>query len=292
LIFEITKLAMIRKAALTNLIKSLALLRFNEARLRPGAVVEMMEQDDHRWTVTIVWDDAEPALAFEDLEAFDETVAAVGQAPVHVPVTEFAPADLLGRLSQKFESNGKSGAIGFDTKGGFSYGTYQIATKTGTMDKFLRFLITGYASFADSLQRAGGVVAALAGTSSFKDAWTALAVDPSFTKAQHQFIEETHYRPFANKLLLELHLDVALRTAVLRDVVWSVAVQHGSSNSIFGNALVGKNASNLPEREIIEAVYAERSKVSKYFPSSSVQVKSALVARFQEELAMALSRLA
>jgi hypothetical protein len=47
----------------------------------------------------------------------------------------------LGKLSAKFESS-KEGpsAIGYDTKGGTSYGTYQIASKTGTMSEFVAFL--------------------------------------------------------------------------------------------------------------------------------------------------------
>lgn len=292
---------MIHKAALTHLTRPMALLRFNEARQRPGAVVEMIEQDDGLWTVSIVWDD-DQALSFQDLEAFDETaVATPGAAPLHAAA---APAGVvgvgagaaapLGQLSQKFESNGRPGAIGFDTKGGFSYGTYQIATRTGTMDKFLAFLAQGFPDFSQKLAAAGGAAAALAGSEAFKAAWIALAANPAFADAQHAYIAASHYQPFAKRLrnTPALDLDLDSRSAVLRDVAWSVAVQHGPGNQVFDAALRNQDTGALTDAQIIPLIYGERAKVNRYFPSSTAQVKAALVARFQEELALAMSRLA
>lgn len=283
---------MIQKAALTNMTKSMALLRFNEARQRPGAVVEMIEQDDGLWTVTIVWDD-EQEVTFQDLEAFDETaVTAPNVAPIHAISAPTGVIDTLGQLSRKFESNGRPGAIGFDTNGGFSYGTYQIATRTGTMDRFLAFLAQEFPAFSQKLAAAGGAVAALAGSDAFKDAWIGLAVDPAFAGAQHKYVAATHYAPFAKKLLEEQGLDLDARTAVLRDVAWSVAVQHGPANRVFDAALLNQNPGILADAKIIPLVYGERSNVDKYFPSSTAQVKEALIARFKEELQLAMGRLA
>lgn len=283
---------MIQKSAVTNLTKPAALFRFNQARTFPGAVVEMIEQDNGLWTVTIVWDDGQPPaqIAFQDLEAFDETANASGETPVHVEVARLATEEDLGQLSRKFESNGRPGAVGFDTKGGFSYGLYQIATKTGTMDKFLSFLTSHSPSFAQQLNAAGGSAAALSGNDSFRDAWIVLAADPTFADAQHDYIEATHYQPFAKKLLDKQALDLVGRSSVLRDVAWSVAVQHGPGNTVFGEAL-GQSASTLEDASIIPLVYAERSKVDKRFPSSSPEVKKALVARFASELELAMQRL-
>jgi len=56
--------------------------------------------------------------------------------------------------------------------------------------------------------------------------------------------------------------------------------------------LAGKDAAAMSDRDIIEAVYAERSNVQKYFAKSKAQVKDALVARFDQELDLALQRLA
>jgi len=283
---------MIQKAALTNLTKPMALLRFNEARQRAGAVVEMIEQDDGLWTVTIVWDDGQE-VTFQDLEAFDESaVRTPDEVPVHAASAPSGSIDTLGQLSRKFESNGRPGAIGFDTKGGFSYGTYQIATRTGTMDKFLAFLAEQFPAFSQKLGAAGGAIAALAGSGAFKDAWIGLAVDPAFADAQHKYIAATHYEPFAKRLLDKQRLDLDTRTVVLRDVAWSVAVQHGPANKVFDAALLNKDAGMLADAKIVPLVYGERSNVEKYFSSSTAQVKEALVARFTEELELAMSRLA
>lgn len=272
---------MIKKSAMTNLGRPAALFRFNEAKSKPGAVVEMIEQEDGLWTVTIVWDDEDKPVVAAELAAFVKSEP----APT-------AAAETLGQLSQRFESNGRPGAIGHDSTGGFSYGAYQIATKTGTMARFLSFLVHDHPDFAAVLEAAGGATAAEQGDEKFKAAWVDLAAEPAFFDAQHDFIAVTHYEPFAAKLRASLGLDLAARSAALRDVAWSVAVQHGPGNQVFANALAGQDPAALTDAKIIEAIYAERSNVQKYFAKSKPQVKEALVARFDQELDLALQRLA
>lgn len=277
---------MIQKAAKTGLTKALALQRFKEAREKDGAVVEMIEQDDGLWTVTIVWDDDDAPVTFEDLLAFDETRGTV-------PSTGSSATDELGSLSRRFESNGKPGAIGFDKTGGFSYGAYQIATKTGTMAAFLKFLPpNNFSTLSVPLEAAGGNEAAKAGSDEFRSAWQNLAKNPEFLKAQHAFIAATHYEPFAQRLAgAPLLLNLKVRQPVLRDVAWSVAVQHGPDNKVFINALQ-HDTREMSDREIIEAVYAERSNVGKYFSKSAPKVQAVVQSRFAEERQLALSRLA
>jgi len=53
----------------------------------------------------------------------------------------------LGSLNGRYESSGNPGAIGCDKTGGWSYGTYQLATKRGTFAGFLAFLKTTYPGF-------------------------------------------------------------------------------------------------------------------------------------------------
>jgi type VI secretion system (T6SS) spike protein VgrG3 len=279
---------MIRKAARTNLTRAVALLAFNEAKTKPGAIVEMIEQDGGLWTVTIVWDDTGAPVDPSAVSGFEKADA---PAPTRAAAAA-AVGGMLGSLSQRFESNGKPGAIGHDSTGGFSYGAYQIATATGTMDAFLKFLKSGQPAFASALADAGGATGARSGSQGFFDAWRALAADPKFLQAQHDFIGATHYIPFSQRLLARLNLDIAQRSAVLRDVAWSVAVQHGPANKVFDNALAGQDLANMTDRTLIDDVYAERSNISRYFSSSTAQVKSALLARFTSERALALSRLA
>lgn len=92
----------------------------------------------------------------------------------------------------------------------------------------------------------------------FAKAWKILASDSGFFEAQHSFIEATHYDPFSERLKQQIGLDLAARSATLRDVAWSVAVQHGSANNVFKNALKGSNVAALTDQVIIDAVFKER----------------------------------
>lgn len=267
---------MIQKSAMVGLTRPQALFRFNQARTRPGAVVEMLEQSDGNWTVTIVWDDGGVPLSRADLQAFEAT-----------PEVATEPK-ALGALSRRFESNGNPGAIGFDTTGGYSYGSYQIASKIGRMKEFLDFAELRQPTFAAALQDAGGDDAARSGSEAFRAAWRTLALDPSFAEVQHDFIEESHYMPFAKRLIDSLGLDLSTRSSTLRDVAWSISVQHGPGNQIFARALSGQAVHQLTDSEIVAKVYAERKNVDKYFASSTNDVKVAVAARFAQEESQAL----
>jgi hypothetical protein len=60
-----------------------------------------------------------------------------------------------GSLSSRYESGGTIDCIGYDKKGGTSYGQYQIASKTGTMDNFVTFLEDKAPDIAERLKSAG-----------------------------------------------------------------------------------------------------------------------------------------
>lgn len=275
---------MIKKSALMNLTKPQALLRFNEVKKLKGSVVEMIEQDDRMWTVVAIWDDTGADVTLSDLSGFTRTET--------VPMADVALVDEKpGSLSAKFESNGKPGTIGFDSTGGFSYGSYQIATGVGTMVSFLQFLSIHFPLFGTALQTAGGDAAAREGKATFRNAWQTLAANPAFMTAQHEFIAATHYSPFAKALKSELFLDVDQRTPTMRDVVWSVAVQHGAANKVFARALSAVDLAQMDDGEIFRRVYAERSKMDVYFPLSTPQIQVAVTQRFVDELKEALLRL-
>lgn len=278
-----------KKEALTGLNLQRAQMRFQALSAMPRVKVWMFEQSDDNWTVA--WVVAEPG---EDLAVLagalglDDGVAA---APASVDAPQGAE-ETLGQLSARFESNGRPDAIGFDKKGGFSYGAYQIATRTGTMDTFLAYLKTHFPEMHGALLAAGGTAAALEGTEAFKKAWVGLARDASFGQAQHDFIRDTHYEPFVRKLKADLGLDADARSAALRDVLWSVAVQHGAANTIVQTALAGRQASALDDKGLIQAIYTERSKVDLYFAGSTAKVRLAVAQRFVGEREQALTMLA
>ena len=273
-----------RKEARTVLDREMAQRRLNFLLENPDTKGWMFEQSDRLWTVAWVVADpgSEPATA----------AAALGLDITGVEPAPDAAAAALGSLSARYESNGRPDAIGVDKNGGWSYGAYQIATRTGTMDTFLEYLKAQVPAMHLALMAAGGPVAALQGSDDFKDAWIGLARNPGFGQAQHDFIRVSHYQPFVRKLKADLGLDAEARSAALRDVLWSVAVQHGAANTIVHAALAGRQASALGDKTLILAIYAERSKVDLYFPSSTPQVRLAVANRFAGEQAQALTMLA
>lgn len=196
----------------------------------------------------------------------------------------------LGGLSQRYESGGRgSAAIGRDSTGGWSYGTYQIATQTGTMSRFLQHLQETAPNLYQTLQQAGGAAGAEQGTQEFQNAWRSLSQDQNFVNAQHNFISRTHYEPLANNLL-RLGLNVDERSAALREVLWSTGVQHGGGTNVVARAIesIGRPASQISDEELIRAIYAERRT---RFGSSTQGVQAAVQNRFTEEQSRALSML-
>lgn len=76
-------------------------------------------------------------------------------------------------------------------------------------------------------------------------------------------------------------LNLDKRSPVIRDVIFSTAVQHGEggASTVFHNAL-GNDASHLSNEDIINLIYNERSKVKKYFSKSSPETQDSLKDRF------------
>lgn len=166
----------------------------------------------------------------------------------------------LGALSEHFESGNRGpGAVssGAGDPGGVSYGIWQLSSRVGTAAAFVAAEGAGWrADFAG----------AAPGTPAFSAAWRAIAArepDP-FAAAQHAFIERTHYRPAVAAVLKRTGLDLDARHGAVRDVTWSVAVQHGGAATILAAGVARADAAHAREgagydRALVEAIYAERS---------------------------------
>jgi hypothetical protein len=205
------------------------------------------------------------------------------------------PQTSIGDLSASFES-GTTGvnAIGYDKNGGTSYGTYQIASKPGTMKEFIDFLKKKEPSWASQLKAAGAT-----NTGSTKgrmpDVWRSIAATDAdkFGRLQREFIESTHYEPARDKILARTGVDMDTMPAAAREALWSTAVQHGPSGAarIFSRAItaVGTNdsASNFAER-LIDKVYESRKT---QFGSSTAAVQASVRQRMQTEKDMVLAML-
>ena len=187
----------------------------------------------------------------------------------------------LGSLSAKYESSGNPGTIANNKGdiGGKSYGTYQLTKASGNAQKFAN-------------QYGGALKGLTAGTTAFDNAWKAEAKKnpDKFKTAQHNYIQKTHYAPAVNAVKKNTGIDASKYSVALQNVIWSVGVQHGSAGagSVFKNAGV---KSGMSEKEIIEKVYKERSKVDKYFSKSSASIKKGVANRFVKEKEQALKML-
>lgn len=205
--------------------------------------------------------------------------------------------EVSGKLAERFESAGLGpGAVssGAGDPGGVSYGLYQFASRTGTI---ARFLAVEGQPWSDAL----GVAAP--GTPAFSAAWraTAAAAPRAFAGAQRAFVARTHYAPLAAAVRRSTGLDLATRSAALREVAWSCAVQHGAAARIVAQAIAladkdRPRAAPGYDRALIAAIYAVRSdyvrKLAGRLPESSARtLRSLAERRYPAECAMALAML-
>jgi murein DD-endopeptidase MepM/ murein hydrolase activator NlpD len=207
-----------------------------------------------------------------------------------------ALADELGVLSAKYETGGRGPGVvstGVGDPGGVSYGSYQMASKMGVVQRFVAQAGFPWATDFQGLT---------AGTAPFTACWKRIAADQTdaFQKAQHSFIKQSHYDLLAAKILSDDSLDVNTRSFALQNVIWSTAVQHGGATSIPHRAITNLSCTTSDptyDKQLICAIYAERGRKKPdgnlaYFSKSSPSVQAGVAKRFQNEQVDALAMLA
>jgi hypothetical protein len=211
-------------------------------------------------------------------------------------LTQSVAGKELGGLSAKYETGGRGpGTVstGVGDPGGVSYGSYQMATKTGTAGRFVT-----QADFPWRLEFQG----LQAGSQAFTAKWKEIATTQpiAFQAAQHEFIKKTHFDLLVGKIRSDDGIDVTTRSTTLQDVIWSTSVQHGGNSSIVHLALVAIAVDPVHpdfDRKLISAVYAERGRKKAdgnlaYFSKSSPGVQAGVAKRFKNEEIDALAMLA
>lgn len=235
---------------------------------------------------------SEAAVPQRPTKAITPEVVTKPSAPMN---GEPAELPMVGALSAKFESGGAGvAAIGYDRVGGTSYGKYQIASKPGTMDRFLNYLDEQAPAWADRLRNAGP-----ANTGSQEGGmpaeWREIAKEnPSlFEKLQHDFIAKETYDPARAMILKQTGLDFNNAPPALREVLWSTSVQHGptGASKIFNKVIdkfVGSVGKGDFSTKLIEGVYDTRKG---QFGSSTSRVRQAVTNRLNTEKQLALNML-
>jgi hypothetical protein len=136
---------------------------------------------------------------------------------------------LRGRISALFES-GRHGvhAIGYDYRGGTSYGKYQLASRQGTMVLFVEFLERVEPRWAEMLKAAGK---SNTGTRNGRmpRAWKRIASeDPlRFERLQDEFIHDLYFSPAFKEVCRNVDMDIIKHHSVFQQLLWSTAVHHG-----------------------------------------------------------------
>lgn len=171
----------------------------------------------------------------------------------------------LGDTSRRFETSGRgAGTIstGKGDKGGVSYGSYQMSSKMGTVQDFIK-----------NSSYAGDFKGLAVNSDEFKAKWRELAKDPAFEKAQHDYIKRTHYDVLMGGLA-KRGLDLSKKGAAVQDAIWSTSVQFGGSTKVIDSALKGKDISKLSDQQIVEAIQDyKHANTEKLFRSSPTQWK-------------------
>lgn len=197
--------------------------------------------------------------------------------------TELKTEEGLGSLSALYESGKKgSSAVGWDSTGGTSYGKYQIAAKTGTMNEFMKYLKDSNPEAYKRLSAAGPADAGKDGA--FAQEWQKMAKDGTLGNSEHDFIKKTHFDVGVSGVK-DANLQKMLSgNSALQDVMWSTSVQHGGkgASSIFNKVY----KEGMSEEDLIKAVYAERSTK---FGRSTDSVQASVKKRFEDEQKRALA---
>ena len=192
----------------------------------------------------------------------------------------------LGSMSAKYESGSRgSEAIGWDKKGGTSYGKYQIASNTGTMDKFINYLQETNPAAAAKLQAAGPADSGGTG-GKFADTWKEMAKSGELGTSEHDFIKKTHYDPAMAGIKDKGLQDMIGGNKALQDMMWSTSVQHGGAGA---SGIMNKvYKEGMSPEDLTKAVYAERSTK---FGDSDAKTQASVQDRFVREQADTLARL-
>lgn len=163
--------------------------------------------------------------------------------------TTISASDDIGSAVAKYESGSKGVASisgGAGDPGGASYGKYQLASKTGTLGRYLKD--SGY-----DKQFAG----LAPGSAGFNAKWTELAKsDKAFADSQHDFIKKTHFDP-AIKIAKELGFDVNNRA--IQEMIWSGSIQHGKVSKVLQNAAATPGFAQMDAKQQVAAFYQARN---------------------------------
>ena len=155
---------------------------------------------------------------------------------------------VLGDVSSKYESGGKGPGVistGQDDPGGKSYGSYQLAMNTGTLDGFLR-----NSAFAEQFAEL------IPGTKAFDKRWKEIAKShpEDFEVDQRRYLLDTHFNPVRNQAKGLGYPD----TPAINELLFSMAIQHGGTPKLISQLSQEIDLSASSERDIVKKLFKLR----------------------------------
>lgn len=168
---------------------------------------------------------------------------------------------MLGGLSAQYESNGDPGCIAnnYGDPGGKSYGMYQFSSNAGTLEEYISWLCDNSWWFGTELRRYELC------SEAFDNAWKWLADTnyDDFVRSQHDYIRDYFYKP-AVRILADNGWHIENHYEILKDVVWSRAVQYGINN-ILEMWMDAVNVMGYPNLSYIDAPNFDEELIRKIY---------------------------
>ncbi len=190
----------------------------------------------------------------------------------------------VGAISAFFESGGNPAIVssGQGDYGGASYGTFQLSSKTGGVQAFLKH-------FSGTPQVQKLLAAGPINSEEFKAVWRQLGnTDPTFAQMQAQYNKLTYLDPALNKLKA-VGIDLSHRGHGVLSIVDATSDQYGpaGAKNVISAALAGKDytkMTDMTDEQLITAIEDYKIKtVPSHFRSSSQAVQQSVAKRFATE---------
>ena len=202
----------------------------------------------------------------------------------------------IGEYTKEYESGGKGAmAMAWDKTGGTSYGTYQLAAKTGVFKEFIDYIKKSNSPNKDIVLKAFSTVDQWDVGKDYNAkgpmVWKELAKKGYIQEFEHGFTKQDRYDKCLNAFPEDLRNAINSNRA-LQEMLWSTVVQHGPGQ------VGGKKGaipiflkcwrSGMPLDQFIKAVYQDRSG---RFGSSTPEVRKSVQDRFKRECSKMLGLL-
>ena len=221
------------------------------------------------------------------------------QAPVAPKTASQQPQDEYAYLdvNTKFESGSDaSSAIGYDAGGGTSYGTIQIASKQGAMDRFIKNLQdSDNPKFKEIAKELSTVKKWDTGSNKGEavDKWKEVSkkYGKDFLRAEKMFAHNEYTQPLVDFVSDKWGVNADQIPSEIKSLLASRSIQHGvgGAKNILSKSW-SKDIDITDSKALIESVYKHLSdNVDSYFKkaiegaSNPEQVRDSLINRFTQE---------